>query len=85
MRTPSSFRPWRASLSDAALAEAADKFRQIEKAAFDGDGFQPAVQEIAAIETALRIHDLDRYTAPAPGQASQGVLATPPALQEGAD
>ena len=79
------FQAWRASLTPKALDEAADQFEDIEKATFKGDGFKAAVDEVTSIETALRIHDLSRYTADAPGQAPQGVLPPPPGFQEGAD
>jgi hypothetical protein len=44
-----------------------------------------AVAEVAAIEQALRIHDLSRYTADAPGQANLGVMLVPQSALEGAD
>ena len=60
------FRAWRAGQSKAQLEDAAKRFDEIERATFKGDGFGPAATEVQAIEQALRIHDLDRYTAPAP-------------------
>jgi hemerythrin-like domain-containing protein len=59
------FQAWRNSLSAKQLDEAGDQFEDIEKAAFKGDGFDLAVAEVAAIEAALGLHDLARYTAPA--------------------
>jgi hemerythrin-like domain-containing protein len=76
---------WGASLSKSQLADAGRQFADAGKAAFNGDPFAFAMAEIAAIEAALRIGDLRRYTAPAPGEAPQGVLPTPPGLQEGGD
>lgn len=61
------FQAWRGSLSPKQLDEAGDQFEDIEKAAFKGDGFDLAVDQIAAIEAALKLHDLARYTAPASG------------------
>jgi hemerythrin-like domain-containing protein len=79
------FQAWRKALSPKELDEAGDQFEDIEKAAFKGDGFDLAVSQVAAIEAALRIDDLSRYTAPAPGVADQGVMPLPPDLKEGAD
>jgi hemerythrin-like domain-containing protein len=79
------FQAWRKSLSPKALDEAADQFEDIERQTFKGDGFDMAVDEVEAIEKALRIHDLAHYTADAPGESDQGVLPTPPGLQGGED
>jgi hemerythrin-like domain-containing protein len=60
------FQAWRKSLSPKQLDEAGDQFEDIEKATFKGDGFDMAVDEVAAIENGLGLADLGRYTAPAP-------------------
>lgn len=79
------FQAWRNSLSPQQLDEAGDQFEEIEKQTFKGDGFGQAIAEVAAIETAMRIHDLSHYTAEAPGAAAQGVLTLPMATVEGSD
>jgi len=63
------FQAWRKSLSKKQLDEAGDQFEDIEKAQFKGDGFDLAVDQIAAIEQKLGLHDLARLTAPPPGAA----------------
>ena len=75
---------WRASLSKQALADAGAQFDDIEKTMFKGDGVAQALAEVAAIETALRLQGLARYTAPAPGEAAAGILPAPE-TNEGAD
>jgi hemerythrin-like domain-containing protein len=60
------FQAWKKSLSKAQLDEAGDQFEDIEKAQFKGDGFDMAVDQIAHIEQRLGLHDLGRFTAPAP-------------------
>ena len=75
---------WRSGLSHDQLHDAASRFGKVEAASFKGGSAQ-ALAEIAAIEAALRINDLGRYTADAPGQAPVGVLPAPPNLQEGGD
>jgi hemerythrin-like domain-containing protein len=78
------FQAWRRSLSKSALAQAAEQFEAIEKTSFRGDGFAAALGEVADIGKALRIGDLARYTAPAPGAADAGLPPAPEA-KEGAD
>lgn len=60
------FQAWRKGLTPKELDEAGDQFEDIEKQTFKGDGFDMAVDQVAAIETALGLSDLSRYTAPAP-------------------
>jgi hemerythrin-like domain-containing protein len=60
------FQAWRNSLSAKQLDEMGDQFEDIEKRTFKGDGFDMAVDEVAAIEHGLGLSDLARYTAPAP-------------------
>src|SRR6185312_11174805 len=67
------FQAWRNSLSAKQLDEAGDQFEDIEKQTFKGDGFDMAVDEVAAIEVGLGLADLARYTAPAPPTAPPDV------------
>lgn len=60
------FQAWKASLGEKGLAEWSDKFEDIEHDTFKGDGFDLALQQVAAIEQRLGIADLAHYTAPAP-------------------
>jgi hemerythrin-like domain-containing protein len=60
------FQAWRNSLSAKQLDEMGDQFEDIEKRTFKGDGFDMAVDQVAAIESGLGLGDLARYTAPAP-------------------
>lgn len=60
------FQGWRKDLSKAQLKEAGEQFEAIERAQFKGDGFDIAVDEVAAIERRLGLADLARYTALAP-------------------
>lgn len=76
---------WRNSLSASELRDAGAQFRRIEASAFKPDGLASATAELASIEDALRIHDLARYTADAPGEPAQGVIPMPPGLPEGGD
>jgi hemerythrin-like domain-containing protein len=64
------FQAWRKALSKKQLDEASDQFEDVEKAQFKGDGFDMAVDQIAAIERRLGLHDLARLTAPAPPPAT---------------
>jgi hemerythrin-like domain-containing protein len=60
------FQAWKKTLSEHDLQEAGEQFEAIEKATFKGDGFDLAVDEVAAIEQRLGLADLGRYTAAAP-------------------
>jgi hemerythrin-like domain-containing protein len=60
------FPAWKAALSEHELDELGDKFEDIERKQFGGDGFDTAVAEIGAIETALGYSDLSQFTAPSP-------------------
>jgi hemerythrin-like domain-containing protein len=71
------FQAWRRSLPPQALAEAADRMAEAERAALKGDAFAAALVDLGAIEAALGVHDLSSYTASAPGVAPQGLLPTP--------
>lgn len=63
------FQAWKAALSGHRLHEMGEKFEDIEKATFGGDGFDEAVTQIAAIETALGLADIAQFTAPEPPRA----------------
>lgn len=60
------FPAWKKSLSKHELKEAGEEFEEIEKRQFKGDGFDMAVDQVAQIEQRLGLHDLARFTAPAP-------------------
>jgi hemerythrin-like domain-containing protein len=60
------FQSWKQSLSRHQLDEASDRFEDIEREQFKGDGFDMAVAQVAAIEQRLKLANLDRFTAPAP-------------------
>jgi len=60
------FPAWKKALSEHALEEMGDKFEDIEKQQFGGDGFDDAVKRIARIEQALNLSDLAQFTAPKP-------------------
>jgi hemerythrin-like domain-containing protein len=57
------FQAWKASLSGKALKAAGEQFEAIERAQFKGDGFELALVEVGAVERALGLADLGRYTA----------------------
>lgn len=58
------FPAWKDALSGGELDELGDKFEDIEKSQFGGDGFEKAVKQIDQIEQALGLADLDQFTAP---------------------
>jgi hemerythrin-like domain-containing protein len=60
------FPAWKKLLSEDELHEQGEKFEEIEKAQFGGDGFDKAVAEIGEIEQQLGFSDLAQFTAPAP-------------------
>lgn len=60
------FPAWKQALSQHDLDEMGEKFEDIEKATFGGDGFDQAVAKIDHIETALGLANIDRFTAPPP-------------------
>ncbi|MBS0296171.1 MAG: hemerythrin domain-containing protein [Proteobacteria bacterium] len=64
------FQAWRKTMSKKQFEEMGDRFEEIEKAQFKGDGFDMAVDQIARIEQRLGLHDLGRYTAPSPAGAA---------------
>jgi hemerythrin-like domain-containing protein len=64
------FPAWKETMSEKQLDEMGDKFEEIEKAQFGGDGYEDAVKQIAAIESSLGLTDIAQFTAPPPPQAS---------------
>ncbi|HVV27147.1 MAG TPA: hemerythrin domain-containing protein [Rhizomicrobium sp.] len=58
------FPAWKAALGEHDLDEMGEKFEDIEKQQFGGDGFDQAVKQIDEIEQALGLADLGRFTAP---------------------
>ncbi len=60
------FPAWKKHFSDKQLDELSDQFEEIEHKMFGKDGFDDAVEKIAAIETALGYGDLSQFTAPPP-------------------
>ena len=63
------FPAWKEALSERQLDELGDKFEEIEKAQFGGDGFEDAAKQMADIETALNLGDLAQFTAAPPPKA----------------
>ena len=76
---------WRRGLSAGQLKDLGAQFEATEAAAFKPSGLAAATAELAAIEDALRIRDLSRYTADAPGAPAQGVIPMPPGAPEAGD
>ncbi len=60
------FPAWKKHFSNKQLDELSDQFEEIEHKMFGKDGFDDAVEKIAAIETALGYGDLSQFTAPPP-------------------
>ena len=60
------FPAWKNALSGDELEDLGEKFEDIEKAQFGGDGFESAVKQIGDIEQALGFADLAQFTPPAP-------------------
>jgi hemerythrin-like domain-containing protein len=60
------FPAWKATLSPGAFREMSERFEEIERNTFAGDGFDIAAVEVSRIEQAMGLHDLARFTAPAP-------------------
>jgi len=66
------FPAWKAALSGREIEELGDKFEDIEKAQFGGDGFDDAVKQVDGIERALGFADLAQFTAPPPPEKLSG-------------
>jgi hemerythrin-like domain-containing protein len=60
------FPAWKETLTTEQLDEMGEKFEDIEHEQFGEDGFEKAVRQIAAIESALGLADLAQFTAPPP-------------------
>ncbi|THD74469.1 MAG: hemerythrin domain-containing protein [Phenylobacterium sp.] len=63
------FEAWKALLGKKALDEWSARFEDIERATFKGDGFDLALEQVAAIEQSLGLSDLAQFTAPPPPAA----------------
>jgi hemerythrin-like domain-containing protein len=60
------FQAWRALLGAKELDAWSDKFEDIERQTFKGDGFDMALEQVIAIEQRLGLSDITRFTAPPP-------------------
>lgn len=63
------FQAWKSALNPKALDQWSDKFEDIERETFKGDGFDLALEQVAGIEQRLGLSDLGRFTAPVPPAA----------------
>lgn len=63
------FPAWKAAISPAQYAELGEQFEDLEHSMFGKDGFEDALEKIAAIEQAFGLSDLNALTAAAPPQA----------------
>jgi hemerythrin-like domain-containing protein len=64
------FPAFKRSIGQRAYEELGEQFEDIEHRQFGGDGFDIALDQVAGIERALGIADLNRFTAPAPPTTS---------------
>jgi hemerythrin-like domain-containing protein len=71
------FPVWKAALSAEDLAAAGERFEDIEKRMFGGDGFDDAVRKIGRIEQRLGFGDLAQFTASAPASAAPPSSSAP--------
>ena len=60
------FPAWKDALSGKEIEDLGDKFEDIEKQQFGGDGFEDAVKQVIGIEQSLGFADLAQFTAPPP-------------------
>ncbi|HCX28520.1 MAG TPA: hemerythrin HHE cation-binding protein [Blastocatellia bacterium] len=60
------FPAWKQTLNSKQLDEMNEKFEEIEHEQFGEDGFEHALQQMAAIEQSLGLSDLAQFTAPPP-------------------
>lgn len=60
------FPAWKDLLSEADYKELGEKFEEIEKQQFGGDGFDDAVEQISDIESNLNLADISQFTPPVP-------------------
>jgi hemerythrin-like domain-containing protein len=58
------FPAWKNALSGREIEDLGDKFEEIEKAQFGGDGFDQAAKQMDGIEGALGFADIAQFTAP---------------------
>ncbi|HEY1288773.1 MAG TPA: hemerythrin domain-containing protein [Burkholderiales bacterium] len=64
------FPAWKNALADSEYKELSDQFEELEQKMFGRDGFEDAVNRVAAIESSLGLSDLASFTAPPPPAAS---------------
>jgi hypothetical protein len=67
LKTRSSFPAWEQTMTGKQLDEIGDKFEDIEKEQFGGNGFKDAERQISAIKGSL---GLAQFTAPPPPRVS---------------
>lgn len=60
------FPAWKKTMTGPQLDELSEKFEDIEHEQFGEDGFDEAVDQIAAIEGSLGLADITQFTAPPP-------------------
>jgi hemerythrin-like domain-containing protein len=60
------FPAWKDALSEQQYAELSDQFEALEQKMFGRDGYEDAVERVAAIENALGLANLASFTAPVP-------------------
>jgi len=60
------FPAWKAATGNEEYEELSDKFEDIEKEMFGGDGFESALKRIEEIESSIGLGNLDMFTAPPP-------------------
>jgi hemerythrin-like domain-containing protein len=58
------FPGWKKALSEGEMEELGEKFEEIEKTRFGGDGFDKAASQVAEIERQLGFADLAQFTPP---------------------
>jgi hemerythrin-like domain-containing protein len=66
------FPAWKKTMSEHQLKDMGDRFEDIEKKTFHGDGFDMAQAQIGRIEQRLGLQNLAAYTAPPPPGAAAG-------------
>jgi hemerythrin-like domain-containing protein len=64
------FPTWKQTMTEEQYNEMGDKFEEIEKQQFGGDGYEDAVKEITDIESSLGLSDISQFTAPPPPKLS---------------
>lgn len=60
------FPAWKQAIGQKGVAEMGEKFENIEKKQFGGDGFDMAVKQMGEIEQTLGLTNLAQFTAPPP-------------------